>query len=149
VKQIVKGTWRSLRRKLLKVYVKLNKRMIREEAISQTQKNAMKILKKMMVSPESEMMIAPISGTHYIHWKDVFARFNGDKVQIINGKYFYDIWLTAKQSDEILDFFRHRLENRRKKMEIEIMDKTNRSLETILQEIENEEKHRINESINN
>lgn len=113
--------------------------MTRDEGTTETQRTTLKILKKMMISPETDMMIAPISGTYYIHWKDIFAKFTGDKVQIINGKYSYEVWLTLKQSDDLLDFFKHRLENKRKLMEKEILDKTNRSLESILKEIENEE----------
>jgi len=124
---------------MLKLHVRINKRITREDRTSETQKVTLKILKKMMISPDAEMMIAPISGTHYIHWKDVFAKFDGVRVIIINGKYSYDVWLTTKQADDLLSFFRHRLENKRKKMENEIIEKTKRSLNIILEEIESEE----------
>ena len=108
----------------------------RETNISDSQVITLKILKQMMVAPETEMMVAPISGTCYLEWKDVFAKLHEHQVQIINGKYFYDITLTAIQYAEITKFFNRRLENRRKVMVKEIMAKTTRSLLSILTEIE-------------
>ena len=124
--------------KYLRFHVRMKRKFNREEKVTESQLYAMKILKRMIISPSTEMMIAPISGIHYMKWKDIFAKHGGDRVQIINGKYFYEINLTMKQSDDLHEFFNYRLEARRKMMEKEIVDKTARSLVTIYQEIQEE-----------
>ena len=68
----------------------------------------------------------------------------GDRVQIINGKYFYDIQLSKHQYDEIISVYKRRMENRCKVIEKEIMDKTNKSLVDILHELEQFEKQILN-----
>jgi hypothetical protein len=136
----VEKMWKALRIKFLRLYVRINKRFERKDVANETQTKTVTILKKVTLSPDSELMIAPISGTYYIKWRDIFVKFAGDKVHIINGKYSYEVWLTLSQSDDLLSFFKHRLESKRKMMEKEIMEKTNRSLDDILNEIEKKEK---------
>ena len=132
--------WKTLRIKILRLYVRINRKFAKKEAANETQQKAITILKRITVSPESELMVAPISGTFYVRWKEIFVKFEGDRVNIINGKYSYEVWLTLKQSDEMHSFFRHRMEARKKMMERAIMERTNRSLEDIINEIETEEK---------
>jgi hypothetical protein len=136
VKLVFKKAWKTMRIKLLRSYIEINRRFSRNEIASETQLKTISILKKVTVSPESELMIAPISGTYYIKWKEIFVKFQGERIHIINGKYSYEVWLTMKQSDELLSFFKHRLESRRKMMEKTILERTNRSLDDILKEIE-------------
>jgi hypothetical protein len=140
MKPFLAKVWRIMRIKALRLYVKINNRVNEDRGeITADQIMAVKILKKLMLSHESEMMIAPISGTYYIQRREIFAKIGDGRVQIINGKYFYDIALTNRQTDDVVDFFRHRVELRRKAMEKEIMDKTMKSLKTIFSEIESEE----------
>ena len=136
MKDLKKLIWSALRIKFLRAYVNVNQKMIAKESEgTEPQLYAIKILKKMITHPDSELMTAPISGTYYIHTKDVFSKIDECRVQIINGKYFYDIDMTLKQSDELYNFFKRVLEDKRKEMEKEIMEKTNRSLSKILDEL--------------
>lgn len=140
MKDFLSKILRILKIKALRILVKINEKIEEDRGeATADQVMALKIVKRMMLSPESEMMIAPISGTYYIQRKEVFAKMDDTRVQLINGKYFYDIALSKRQSENLIEFFRYHLELRRKAMEKKIMEKTMRSLNTILLEIESED----------
>ena len=113
-----------------------NNMMSAKEKINETQDLSFKIVRRMIYSPNSELLLSPISGTHYIHSKDVFVRIDDMNVCIINGKYSYDVQLMKSQIDDLLFFFHTKMESKRKVMEKEIMSKTQRSLKTILADLE-------------
>lgn len=140
---------KQAKRNYLKAHIWIARKLSRKEKPSTSQLKAAKIFRKMVESPESEMMIAPISQVHYVHWRDIFVKHGGDRLQIINGKYFYDISLTIEQSDELFKLFTKTLEDRRMEMEKEIMVKTSRSLDTILEEMECKKEHNSNNTLNN
>ncbi len=121
--------------KFLRVRINIIKSLNKSD-ITDAQLTSIKILKKIMLSPDVEMFIAPSTGVHYVQCKEVFSKFSGDQVQIINGKYSYTVSLTLKQAEDLVHFFRNRLESKKKGIEKQITEKTNRSLNTILTEME-------------
>jgi len=123
-----------LRIKLRKAVKKINK----QTPIDTTQILALEIVKKAISHEESELLLAPISGTRYIHYKEIFIRFEYGHLVIINGTYTYHIFIPALESNSLTQKFNARLEFNRKKFEKAIMSKTTRSLTNILNDLNKE-----------
>jgi hypothetical protein len=83
------------------------------------------------------MLIAPISGTRYIHYNDIFIKIDHRLITIINGTYTYHINISDNDTDLLLERFNFRLENVRKRWEETITTKTTRSLNSILEDLNN------------
>ena len=124
MKALIKTFWSGFKNK---VRVK--------DILTESESYGLQILTEMMKSSESEMLISPISGTYYIKWGSIYAIIKDCRVQIINGRYFYDIAIISKRSDAIREDFNNTVEKRRNEIEREIMEKTTRSLSIILEEI--------------
>lgn len=109
-----------------------------KDVLTESESYGLQILEEMFKSSRSEMLISPISGTYYIKWEGIYAIIKDCRVQVINGRYFYDIAIVTKRSDAIREKFINTVEERRNAMEKEIMEKTTRSLSTILEEIKSQ-----------
>jgi hypothetical protein len=109
-----------------------------KDVLTESESYGLQILEEMFKSSKSEMLISPISGTYYIKWEGIYAIIKDCRVQVINGRYFYDIAIVSKRSDIIREKFINTVEERRNAMEKEIMEKTTRSLSTILEEIKSQ-----------
>jgi hypothetical protein len=109
----------------------------RKDVMTESESYGLQILEELLKSPKSEMLLSP-NGTYYIRWQSIFAIIRDCRAQIINGRYFYDIAVSTKRSDDIREKFTQSVENRRNQMEKEMMEKTTRSLSTILEEIKAE-----------
>jgi hypothetical protein len=127
MKALIKAFWSGFKSKV-----------VIKDDLTESESFGLKILTEMLKSPESEMLISPISGTYYIKWRSIYAIIRDCRAQIINGRYFYDISIVSKRSDNIREDFVNTVEKRRKQMEKEIMEKTTRSLSIILEEIKAE-----------
>lgn len=102
-----------------------------------TQELAISIVKKAIWNPDATMLIAPISGTRYIHYDDIFIKIDHRLITIINGTYTYHINISDHDTDFLLERFNFRLENVRKRWEETITAKTTRSLNSILEDLNN------------
>lgn len=100
-----------------------------------TQELAISIVKKAIWNPEAIMLIAPISGTRYIHYDEIFIKIDHRLITIINGTYTYHINISDHDTDFLLERFNFRLENVRKRWEETITAKTTRSLNSILEDL--------------
>lgn len=130
MKEIFKG--------LIKDFLNATKSNVnRKDLMTESESYGLQILEELLKSPKSEMLISP-NGTYYIRWQNIFAIIRDCRAQIINGKYFYDIAVSTKRSDDIREKFMQAVENRRNLMEKEMLDKTTRSLSIILEEIKAE-----------
>lgn len=136
MKGLIRKIWRFMRIRFLRIYIKINGSIVRDEQLSQTQKHAFSIFKKMANTPETTLQMAPNSGTIYLALDDIFAILDNYRLNIINGKYSYDISLTVKQYDSMKAFFRRKLEGRCKNIEKEVIERTNKSLVNILNSID-------------
>jgi len=121
-------------RKIWKEFWKAVKEINKDDQ-TESESYGLQILEEMFKSSKSEMLISPISGTYYIKWEGIYAIIKDCRVQIINGRYFYDIAIVSKRSDIIREKFICAVEERRRVMEKEILEKTKRSLSAILEEI--------------
>lgn len=102
---------------------------------SETKDLAITIVRRAIANPTSTMLIAPISGTRYIHFDEIFIKLNENLITIVNGTYTYQISISDKETEALLDKFNFRLEFIRKQWENSIMTKTKKSLGNILDEL--------------
>ena len=110
------------------------------DKLTPNQELGIKIFEKCLILGDSELLIAPISGTFYIKTKDIFIVLDGNDLRIVNGKYEYHIYVTLRSYEKMVDKFKRVLEVRRKKMEESMLSKTNRSLSEILDDVTSKQK---------
>ena len=127
-------------KKKLRVYIrqysrKLQNKMTPVHQLSETQLLAVAVIRKAIINPNAELLIAPISGTRYIHFKEIFIRIENNFVNIINGSYSYHIDLDDKTINTLHRKFNAKLESTSKQWEYTITNKTKRSLNSILTEL--------------
>ena len=103
--------------------------------LTENQKLTVKIVRKLIFSRESELLIAPISYNFYIIHNDMMVKIVDNQVEIINGKYFYDVALPQGVIRALEHQIKNRLEVRIRMSEEEVTRKTKRSLNTILEEL--------------
>ena len=82
-----------------------------ERSLSETQQLAISVIKKAIIHPDAELLTAPISGTKYIHFNDVFIRIEKNYVNIINGSYSYHVDMFDDSLDSINRKFNAKLES--------------------------------------
>ena len=115
----------------------INKRLAADAGeCSETQQLAIAVTKRAINFNKSELLIAPLSGTRYIHMKDIFIRIEFREITIINGVYSYHVTIPDYHADKLYRKFNLKLETRRKLWETSILTKTNRSLASILKDFE-------------
>ncbi len=119
--------------------------------MTSTQKRAVDVVFELLKDEENELLIAPLSNKYYLKNDKInmlvtlFAyRDNGGFVNIINGKFHYDIWLDTFSFNYMLDRFKRIIDRRRNTMELEIRAKVDKSLETIYQNLKEEHELKIN-----
>ena len=127
-------------RKIYKFWLKSKGRLERYDftpsfPVTDTQELGTKVFEKAIVRSDVELLLAPLSSTYYIKSDDIFIILDGLQLKIINGRYEYHITLTEKIHNKLSAKFKRVLENRRKKMEEQMLSKTNRSLQTILEDL--------------
>lgn len=133
-------TWliNRLKRRIVKtrkLVAKTQMKFEHQESVTDTQTLAINVVKKAMGHAKATLLMAPISGTRYISFGDIFIRLEYKHLTIINGVYSYNIQISESDSIALMDRFNHRLERLRKQWEFDITSKTNRSLSTILEEL--------------
>ena len=132
---------RWISRVLLKTAVKLKhwEHSTNQPILSETQKVALSICRKLIKDETSVLLIAPKSNKKYIENErlDIFIVIDGDEVSIINHVYNYIIKLSYRDNIRINHFFDHETEIRRNEYEQVIKNRIEYSLHTILDKIEN------------
>ncbi len=108
---------------------------VNQEKRNATQELGIKIFEKSVTKPDADLLLAPLSSTYYIYTTDIVIIMEGSELKIINGRYEYHIIINERIKQSLSMRFKRVMEKRRKKMEFEILSKTRRSLETILDEL--------------
>lgn len=105
--------------------------------LTESQKMAMAICRRLIHLDESKLLIAPISGKKYIKNEplDIFVTIDGTDVNIINHNYSYIIHLSERQSDKLHLIYNLETEKRRTNYEKEINSQIEHSLHTIFEKI--------------
>lgn len=95
------------------------------------------ICRKLINSPSSKFLIAPISGKRYIKNEklSLFVIMDGGRVSVTNHVYHYDIILNIKEWDRLVRMYDMRTERDRQAYEEEIHSQIGHSLQSILEKI--------------
>ena len=130
----------QFKRKLYKFWLKVKEKVQKYDftpsfPVTDTQELGTKVFEKAIVRSDVELLLAPLSNTYYVKADDIFIILDGLQLKIINGRYEYHITLTEKIHNKLSTKFKRVLENRRKRMEEQMLSKTNRSLQTILEDL--------------
>ncbi len=110
--------------------------------LNEKQKAMIEVVKSIVSAPEADLLIAPISGTRYVKLGEIYLKIDsnteeGSFIELINGRFIHHVQFSDRTIDkDILRIFDEETEKRRKVMEKSIWDKTTRSLESVLKEIE-------------
>ena len=132
-----KRAYKRFRVRNRKFWRRTSDRMMPSSPLNETQELAMSIVKKAIIFKGAELLIAPVSGTRYIHFNEVFIKIDHKLITIVNGTYTYHVEISEKATADLLDRFNFKLENVQKSYEHTILTKTKRSLITILEELNN------------
>ena len=111
--------------------------------LTENQKLTLKIIRKLIFNREAELLMAPISYNFYIIHNDMMVKIKDAQVEIINGKYFYDVSLPPSVIRALEHQIKNRLEIRIRMSEEEVTRKTKRSLSTILEELSEDPSKKI------
>lgn len=107
--------------------------------INSTESKAYLICHKLIMSKDSILMVAPLSGKKYVKQPDgkLFIIIDDWGLTIVNHKYSYNISLPHRLLFKLRLTFDHSLEERRILMEKEIMGNVQSSLDKIKEEFLN------------
>ena len=110
--------------------------------LNEKQKAMIEVVKSIVSAQEAELLIATISGTRYVKLEEIYLKIDsnseeGSFIELINGRFIHHVQFPGRTIDgDILKIFDEETEKRRKIMEKSIWDKTSRSMESVLKEIE-------------
>lgn len=131
----------KLKRQLQKISLKFY-RMLKSEIVvkNKYQLDAIKIFRSLLYSPETLVLISPLSNKRYLKndKKGLTIILDGNSVNIINHVYSYSVVLDDSNVTKVVDMFNQEVERRRNEFEKEITSNIKHSLKTILNKIENE-----------
>ena len=108
--------------------------------IEPTQKKAISITEAAIRNSKSNLFMT--TSKHYIRLKDIFIVIGDRYINIINGKYNYDVYITDKMHTHILRKFRKSLDTRVNKIEDQICSKVSNILDDIHEDIVKEPKNK-------
>jgi hypothetical protein len=105
------------------------------EELTEEQKKGIRIFERMVSVKDAEIFLSPLSDTIYIEVDDIYLILDHLDLQVINGKFQYDIPYTDKERRKFRSRVFHILEARRAKIEEKIKNKSNHTLDSILDEV--------------
>ena len=109
------------------------------ESLEDNEKLASAICRTLIKHPESTFLIAPLSQKRYIRNEvmQMFIILEGDRMNITNHIYNYDILLTKETSERLNRIFDYKVEEARSKFEKEMKSQIRHSLYSILEKLSN------------
>jgi hypothetical protein len=126
----MKKLFRSIKYKIKKFYLlKLNSSdRLKVEKLNDEQKKGLNIFKTLAVQPDSEILMAPISGKYYIRNEEIFIVLDINRLSVINSVYHYDIYYNETETRYLAGYIRRIIERRREKLEEKMRSKIDKSL---------------------
>lgn len=118
---------------------KLKSNSIHHGEVDVQQTSAYLICKKLIEKPGTVLLMSPVSGKRYIKLdnEEIFVIINPHSVQIINHIYSYTIPVGGRVLHKILNVFDNKMENMRNKMENDIINNIQKSLNQIKKDLDN------------
>jgi hypothetical protein len=119
---------------LYRFYLHLKDKFDPRPSVSEEEKHAVEITKKLVSLPESDLFFGPVSEKRIIRneEKQVSILIDSRNISIINHVYSYSVYI---ESDDlyrsVIELFDTSVENRKEHIENEIKDNINKSLKKI------------------
>lgn len=119
----------SKRSSLMKTY---------QEEISSYEKTCFKICLKLISSPDSDFMIAPMSNKRYIRNNrfEMFVTMDYGRIEITNHVFNYNVKLSDRDWQRLTFIFDTETEKRRLETEQEVSSQIKNSLQHVLEKLE-------------
>ena len=121
---------------LYRFYLHLKERFDPRPEITDEERYAIQIAKKLIKLPNTHLYIAPISNKKYIKndEKQMFIVIEGPNLTLINHVYSYSVFIENSQLfSDLMDTFNITMENKRLELESEIKNNIQHSLKNILE----------------
>jgi len=129
-------TKRKIKVKFWRMLRWFEKRLEKKIELTESQKMGMKIFDRTVSIKDAEIFLSPLSDSVYVEVNDIYIILEGSDLQIINGKFRYDLHypdsIRSKMRNRILNI----LESRRIEVEKRIKNKSDHTLNSILDEVE-------------
>lgn len=129
-------TKRKIKLKFWKMVRWIDRKIQKKVDLTESQEMGMKIFERTVSIKHAGIFLSPLSDSIYIEVDDVYIILDGSDLQIINGKFRYDLHypdaIRSKMRVKILNI----LEARRIEVEKRIKAKSNHTLISILDEVE-------------
>lgn len=124
---------------LYKIFLTLKEKFDPTPPVPEEEKITIEICKKLISSPSSKLTYAPLASKRFIHnqEKDMYIVIHQHTINLINHVYSYSIYLSDTGSyNELIDMFDGILDKERLKLEDEIKNNIQHSLESILKKLD-------------
>lgn len=124
---------------LYKIFLTLKEKFDPTQPVPEEEKITIEICRKLINNPSSKLTYAPLSEKRFIHNqdKDMYIVLHQNTINLINHVYSYSIYLSDHESYlEIIESFDSLLDKERLKLEDEIKNNIQHSLESILKKID-------------
>jgi len=132
--------WSKRKRKV--IWMRILKRMgtfndyiFPKEKLDNEKRMGLRIFERAVRIKDADIFMSPLSDTIYIEINEIYLILEGCDLQIINGKFQYDLRYSVKDSGDMKKQVFTVLEKRRIEVEERIRTKNDRTLNSILQEI--------------
>lgn len=106
------------------------------DKLDESQKMGLRIFEKCVSIKDSEIFLSPLSDTIYIEVDDIYIILERSDVQIINGRFQYDLHYPetarVRMRNRVFDV----LESRRVEVENRVKAKSDKTLNSILSEVD-------------
>ncbi len=108
-----------------------------KEKLDNERRMGLRIFERAVRIKDADIFMSPLSDTIYIEINEIYLILEGCDLQIINGKFQYDLRYGVKDAGDMKRQVFTVLEKRRIEVEERIRTKNDRTLNSILQEITN------------
>ena len=106
------------------------------DKLDESQKMGLRIFEKCVSIKDSDIFLSPLSDTIYIEVEDIYIILERSDVQIINGRFQYDLHYPESARIRMRNRVFDVLESRRVEVENRVKAKSDKTLNSILGEIE-------------
>lgn len=135
----MKKLFRAIRYRIRKFYVLKfgNRDRLKTDLLNEEQKKGVNIFKTLAVQPDSEILMAPLSGKYYIRNEEIFIVLDLNRLSVINSVYHYDIYYNEAETRYLANYIRRIIERRREKLEKKMRSKIDKSLSHLESDVKN------------
>ena len=124
---------------LYKVFLALKEKFDPKKPLPADERITYEICRKVLDDSDSKLTLAPLSNKRFIknESKDMFIVLHDHSVKLINHIYSYSVYISdTSLYVELVEKFDKKLDDERMKLEIEINNNINHSLEDILKKLD-------------